>query len=205
MPNTSLPGDFGSGFVSRPNIKCSLGQWYCCELMVKANTVGSRDGRIACWLDGVLIADFTNLRLRDVDSLKINRFNLSLHAGTNTTRETWKWYDNVVAATSYIGPLSSSGALRFQANHTIGLYKPSLSGTTISFSLADPSPVVVTMHTAQGTTLKTLANKVFSAGTHRICWNGCDGSGAPVAKGLYLARVRAADREWTARMTLPGQ
>jgi hypothetical protein len=105
LPNSSVPGNFGDEFVARPDIVPQLGRWYSYEVMVKANTPGLRDGRIACWLDGEMIADFTNLRLRDVDTLKIDRFNLSLHIGSNTAGETWKWYDNVVAATSYIGPV----------------------------------------------------------------------------------------------------
>ncbi len=52
-----------------------------------------------------MAADFPNLRLRDVATLTIDRFNLSFHAGQNPTRETLRQYDNVVAATSYIGPL----------------------------------------------------------------------------------------------------
>jgi hypothetical protein len=36
--------------------------------MVEANTPGRTDGRIAFWLDGVLAADFPNLRFRDVAS-----------------------------------------------------------------------------------------------------------------------------------------
>jgi hypothetical protein len=107
MPNTSIPFDFGPGFVSRPNVTPQLGRWYCHEVMLKANTLGLRDGRVACWLDGVLIADFQNLRFRNVDSLKIDRFNVSLHAGSNTVRATRKWYDNIVAATSYIGPMNT--------------------------------------------------------------------------------------------------
>jgi len=54
---------------------------------------------------GKQIADFGNLRLRDIDTLKIDRFNLSFHAGANTGGETKKYYDNVVAAKSYIGPM----------------------------------------------------------------------------------------------------
>ena len=50
--------------------------------------------------------DFPNLRLRDIDTLKIDRFGLSFHIGSNPAGETKKWYDNVVAATSYIGPVS---------------------------------------------------------------------------------------------------
>ena len=71
------------------------------------NTPGQRDGPITLWLDGVVIADFPNLRLRDVATLKMDRFNLSLHAGSNTTGVTKKWYDNVVVAKSYVGPIAN--------------------------------------------------------------------------------------------------
>jgi hypothetical protein len=104
-PNTSLPFDFGPEFVTRPDVVPELDRWYCYELFVRANTPGQRDGRITIWLDGELIGDFPNLRFRDVDTLTLDRFNLSLHAGSNPTGETKKWYDNVVAATSYIGPM----------------------------------------------------------------------------------------------------
>ena len=73
--------------------------------MVKANTPGQRDGRIACWVDGKLIADFPNLRLRDVEDLKIDCFGVGLYISPNTMRANKKWYDDVVAATSYIGPM----------------------------------------------------------------------------------------------------
>jgi hypothetical protein len=106
LPNSSLPGDFGPTFVARPDVIPSLDQWYCYEYMVKANTPSQRDGQITIWLDGVLVADFPNLRLRDVDTLKIDRFGLSFHVHSNPNGETKKWYDNVVAATSYIGPMT---------------------------------------------------------------------------------------------------
>ena len=107
LPNSSQAFDFGPDFVSRTDIIPDLDRWYCYEYMVKANTPGQRDGRIAFWFDGVLAADFQNLRLRDIDSLKIDRFGLSFHVGSNANGETKKWYDNVVAATSYIGPVVS--------------------------------------------------------------------------------------------------
>lgn len=106
LPFSSQPGDFGPEFVSRPDILPELDRWYCFEYMVKANTAGERDGRIAFWIDGVLAADFQNLRFRDVDSLKIDRFGLSFHIGSNPNGATKKWYDNVVAASSYIGPVA---------------------------------------------------------------------------------------------------
>jgi hypothetical protein len=56
---------------------------YSFEFMVKANTPGQRDGRVAFWLDGQLIADFPNLRLRETTALKIDRFTLDIHVYSN--------------------------------------------------------------------------------------------------------------------------
>jgi len=106
MPNTSILEDWGPTFVKRPSVRPELGRWYCYEVMLQANKPGARDGRVTCWLDGVIVADFPNLRLRDADSLKIDHFSIGLHAGANPNALTRKWYDNVVAATEYIGPMA---------------------------------------------------------------------------------------------------
>jgi len=106
MPDTSLPFDFGADFVARPDLTPELDRWYCYELMLAANTVGARDGRITLWLDGALIADFGNLVLRDDATVRIDRFSVMFHAGANPGAATTKYVDNVVAATAYIGPLS---------------------------------------------------------------------------------------------------
>lgn len=105
LPNTSIPGNFGPTFVARPNVVPQLGRWYCFEVMLRANTPGLRDGEVALWLDGALIADFPNLRLRDIPTLTIDRFSIDLHIHDNVSVDTRKWYDNVVAATQYIGPM----------------------------------------------------------------------------------------------------
>jgi|GEM_PF-6094365 len=106
LPYTNRSFDFGPTFVRRPDVIPELGRWYCYEYMVKANTPGMRDGRIAIWIDGKLVADFKNLRLRDTSILKINRFSLDFHIKNNLSMPARKWYDNVVVATSYIGPMS---------------------------------------------------------------------------------------------------
>jgi hypothetical protein len=108
LPFSSLPFDFGPEFVSRPDVTPVLGRWSCYEMMVKANAPGQRDGRIAFWLDGQLIADFPNLRLRETTALAIDRFTLDLHVYSNTAGVARKWYDNVVASTSYVGPMVSA-------------------------------------------------------------------------------------------------
>lgn len=110
LPNSNEPFDFGPEFVPRPDVIPELDRWYCWEYMVQANTPGELDGRIAIWLDGALVADFQSLRLRDVPELTIDHFGLAFHVGSNPNGETKKWYDNVVAAQSYIGPLYEPGA-----------------------------------------------------------------------------------------------
>jgi hypothetical protein len=96
---------FGKQFEARPDFSPLVDRWYCYEYMVKANTPGKRDGRIAMWVDGRLIADFPNLRLRDVAALEIDRFGFDVYIAKNTMRPNRKWIDDVVAATSYIGPM----------------------------------------------------------------------------------------------------
>lgn len=110
-PFDATPGNFGSNFVPRPNFTPELNRWYCYELMVKANTPGQRDGRIAFWVDGRLVADYPNVRLRDVSTLRIDKILLSFHIKSNTLRQNLKWYDNVVVARSYIGPIRTAVTL----------------------------------------------------------------------------------------------
>jgi len=105
-PVGASPTYFGPRFVPRPDLIPDRDRWVCYELMVKANTPGQRDGRIAFWIDGRLAADFPNLRLRDVPTLKINRIALGLYTGNDAIKAPCEmWFDDVVAATSYIGPL----------------------------------------------------------------------------------------------------
>jgi len=97
-------GLFGPSFVARKDFVPVRGRWYCYELMVQANTPGQRDGRVAFWVDGRLAADFPNLRFRSTDALKINRAALTLYESRNTGLHR-VWIDDVVVATTYIGPM----------------------------------------------------------------------------------------------------
>jgi len=109
IPNSyarSGAATFGPQFAARSDFTPALGRWYCYESMVKVNTPGKRDGRLAVWVDGRPAADFPNIRLRDVDTLKIDRFGLGVYIASNTERANRKWHDDVVAATSYIGPMA---------------------------------------------------------------------------------------------------
>lgn len=100
---------FGPFFVSRPKQVPARGVWICYEMLVQMNTPGSRDGRVAVWTNGNLIADWVNLRFRDVNTVKIDEIQLE-NGGQGSTQQNDKWYDNLVIATAYIGPVGTGTA-----------------------------------------------------------------------------------------------
>jgi len=92
------------------------GRWYCVEAMLKANSTPEKaDGEQAFWVDGKLFGRFTGFRWRTTDKLKINSFWL-LYYNTDQparhnkdprpeTRVMEVWFDDIVIATEYIGPV----------------------------------------------------------------------------------------------------
>lgn len=91
------------------------GRWYCLEMMLKANSKPElADGEHAFWVDGKKIAQFTGIRWRTSDALKVNTFWLNYYItdfaatsnhDTATDRVNEVWFDDIVVATEYIGPI----------------------------------------------------------------------------------------------------
>ncbi len=94
-------------FEARPNYNPERGAWHCFEIMMRLNTPGKKDGRVAFWVDGKLVGDFPGLRLRETEELKLNHVAISTYSSQLHDNKTI-WYDDVVAATSYIGPMVSA-------------------------------------------------------------------------------------------------
>jgi len=92
-------------FVPMPNWLPQRNRWYCYELMVKANTPGQHNGEVKYWIDGNVVGDFPDLNLRSIATLKMDVAKIGLQA-QHSERINKKWYDNVVVATKYIGPMT---------------------------------------------------------------------------------------------------
>ncbi len=90
-----------------PPIQVVADRWYCFEMMIRANTVGVRDGELKMWIDGQLVGHIENMRFRETADLKINQFTYSAYVGGNWTseRDQKLWDDQIVVAREYIGPL----------------------------------------------------------------------------------------------------
>jgi len=108
-----FPPGPGPGTAAAPGrIVPPLERWQCWEFMVQANSAPDRaDGRQALWVDGRLAGEFTGLRWRGRDDVKINCLWLEHfgHSGgeavkTHSPLEQTVWFDDVVVATRSIGP-----------------------------------------------------------------------------------------------------
>jgi len=93
-------------FVARPNFNVPRGQWFCYEFMVKTNDIGQNNGEIKVWKDGIVVADFPDLFIRSIPDLMIDAVRLVFHAH-HSEQVNKLWWDNIVIARSYIGPIST--------------------------------------------------------------------------------------------------
>lgn len=106
---------WGNNLVPPQKELIQRGRWYCLEMMIKANSrPEAADGEQAFWVDGKLVGEFKGFRWRSSDQLKLNSFWL-LHDGEtgssisndpdHAKRKYDIWFDDVVIANEYIGPV----------------------------------------------------------------------------------------------------
>jgi hypothetical protein len=79
-------------------------RWYCLEIMIQTNKVGSSDGELAAWIDGKLYLHYKNFRWRSSDAVKLKRFGLDLYVH-HAAKDNTAWYDDVALSTGYVGPI----------------------------------------------------------------------------------------------------
>ncbi|MEE8451621.1 MAG: hypothetical protein V3R99_06885 [Thermoguttaceae bacterium] len=107
---------WGSVFNGRQD-PIEPGRWYCVEALLKANSKpNANDGVEAFWIDGQLYGRFEGFNWRTTDDLKINTFWLLYYNTDQPARHNKDpkpesrvmevWFDDIVVATEYIGPVS---------------------------------------------------------------------------------------------------
>jgi hypothetical protein len=80
-------------------------RWYCIEQYVKMNTPRMNDGVLRAWVDDRLVFEKTDVRMRDVDSLKIESVWINVyHGGSWTaTADHHLYVDDVIISRNRIG------------------------------------------------------------------------------------------------------
>ncbi len=82
-----------------------VGEWFCFEMMVRANTPNQYDGVMAYWINGELGHRVEDMMWRRIPELALNRISLqhyieSWDAGGHSNKV---WFDDVVVSTERIG------------------------------------------------------------------------------------------------------
>ncbi|GAA0369697.1 hypothetical protein GCM10009092_37460 [Bowmanella denitrificans] len=83
------------------------GKWHCIEQFIKLNTPGVSDGQLIAWVNGIRVYQNTSLNFRSTEALKIEKVWMNFYFG-GTSRPSTRfdmYYDNVVIASQYIGPM----------------------------------------------------------------------------------------------------
>lgn len=83
-----------------------------------------------------------------------------------------------------------------------GFPNPFAGYTTMDYRLATRGRATLEVFDLLGRRIRVLADADHTAGAHTAVWDGRDGSGRPVASGVYLARLRAAGASATRRVTV---
>ena len=108
--HADMRGKYGDDLVFKPRLE--HGKWYAVEMYCKLNTPGQpgqrgkNDGILRGWIDGVPAFEKTDIRFRDVDTLKIEEIWVNVYHGGETPvpREDIHLYlDNMVIARKPIG------------------------------------------------------------------------------------------------------
>jgi hypothetical protein len=66
--------------------------------------------------------------------------------------------------------------------------------TTVSYSLAEPAAVRLTVYDLRGRVTSVLTNQEMAAGNHTVTWNGTDRESHRVGSGVYFLRFEANGR-----------
>jgi hypothetical protein len=111
--HADMRGRYGEHWRFQPRLE--HGRWYCVEQYCKLNTLGEsgsrgkNDGILRGWIDGQVAFEKTDIRFRDVESLKIEEIWINVYHGGETpvpNEDIHLYLDNFVIARQPIGPTS---------------------------------------------------------------------------------------------------
>lgn len=104
-------GEFWPWSSGRPSALAN-NRWYCIEQYFRVNTLGQRDGVLKVWVDGVRVFERNDVRVRDIESIRIEEIWLNVYHG-GTARSPYDqhlFFDDIVVARRYIGPAKVGAA-----------------------------------------------------------------------------------------------
>ncbi len=136
--------------------------------------------------DGNLYAFGTGLKYTYLDDLFAS-------VGTNELIVT-SYYGGSPAAADTITFTVNGTGIEFGPSPGLGLRaapNPFSSFTSVSFTVASPGMVSVSVYDMTGREVASLVSASMEAGKHSVAWDGMTGSGESVSPGIYLCRMES--------------
>jgi hypothetical protein len=106
------------------------------------------------------------------------------------------------AGVRLVGGGAEDNAVPSRLSLAAGVPNPFNPQTEIRFSLAGAAPVLLTVHDARGSLVKTLLRQEETAGTHAVTWDGTDEAGRDLGSGTYIVRLESGTDARSRKVTL---
>ena len=103
------------------------------------------------------------------------------------------WYDEI--GTGVATPLAAAGIAAVYPN-------PFNPTTTIAFHLPESTSATLAVYAVDGHRVRLLGDGPFTAGDHRLTWDGRDDAGRVLGSGVYFCRLLAGGRSDVQRVVL---
>ncbi len=223
---------YGNSFINSPSVGIEMSSWNCIEMRVKLNTPGDSTGEISLWINGIPVSHvargttgnwtdddffpgtgppFEGFEWRKNAQLNINFLWLLHFSDHDAAGEINSVnYDHIVAAKSYIGPISSvTGVQRSSsppAEYRLeqNFPNPFNPATTIEYSLPEHHPgsntrdgVSLKVYDILGNEISTLVNEQQPPGNYSVRFNA-----SSLSSGIYFYRLTSGLRSITKKMTV---
>ncbi len=79
---------------------------------------------------------------------------------------------------------------------------PFRTAASISYNLKSDMPARLEIYNLKGQKVRTLADGLAKAGSHKVSWQGDDDQGRPVSAGIYFCRLTAEKSAYTHKIVL---
>jgi len=107
-------------------------------------------------------------------------------------------YDTVI---EFRAKPATAGIPEARPPGVIAVPNPFRAGVELRFASASPPPLEVAILDVHGRTVRSLDGGVWAmSAQHVMTWDGLASDGTAAPPGIYLARVRWPEREWTRRI-----
>lgn len=109
--HADMKTDYGDHWIW-PGAILQRNRWYCIEQQLRLNRPGATDGILRVWVNGRLTMERQNIRLRTTDRIRIETVWLDVYHGgvALSPYDQHLYFDNIVVARRYIGPLAETVA-----------------------------------------------------------------------------------------------